>query len=708
MPILTKSPAPGDFPKRISIHPGQRINANSLPKKVVQPARMLVDWVMQPEVPLKSGKSDGTYLQFSTRLAFMEDDVQVRIQLENVQLPDTATVSIVLTDQDGALDPDDEFAVFTNDTSKFKADSFELGVFNRPLQKSNDIEAEPFSVTSTRIVFQVDAAKDATFLCTTINLPADPSNTEPDDLEYFVVVFIQAFGKTFRGSSPRLDAHRWWANPDKNLGFKKTDSTIKTLIDGDNYFSAVVAAMNSAATRICISSWSLDLAMTIGGVPLQSIVLAAAGRGVQVLFLLDFFNGRGNVGNIKALGLPNVKVRIASHPFALPSPVGQFGSYHEKYVCVDSTRAFPGGIDFEEDRRAPVRHATTQNPTAGLPFWHDVGVQVQGVIAQDIERDFIRRWNDANDFDTATGQLKAPNAADDLPAPPVVARTPKNHKAQVVKTDTTVTGPAPPIGPAPPGPSVSIKRLGTLDAFTQAIEHARYFIYMENQYYRDSELADALVDALNANNTLQVILVLPFQSEEELALAGVKQIAEYSTWTAIQQGATAQDEAFKRSTRHGTKLQVEFIDKLRKVTGSATRVGFYALGGCLNGTANMIYPHAKTAVIDDTWAYIGSANMNGRGLQGTDAEMGVVIHDRALVTAYRKALFKEHLNVDLETHELREFHRKWHASAVKGKLTMADVTCADVASSHAIDFVDPPKGQDYNGPLEVFFSDDFV
>ncbi|MDF3072294.1 MAG: PLD-like domain, partial [Polyangiaceae bacterium] len=115
----------------------------------------------------------------------------------------------------------------------------------------------------------------------------------------------------------------------------------------------------------------------------------------------------------------------------------------------------------------------------------------------------------------------------------------------------------------------------------------------------------------------------------------------------MQAGTKAQQEAFQRSTLHGTKLQFEFIDKMRKVKSAASRVGVYALATCLAGTATMIYPHAKTAVIDDTWAYIGSANMNGRGLQGTDAEMGVVVHDRSIVSAYRKALFKEHLGVDL-------------------------------------------------------------
>ncbi|MDF3071105.1 MAG: hypothetical protein K0R38_6706, partial [Polyangiaceae bacterium] len=47
-------------------------------------------------------------------------------------------------------------------------------------------------------------------------------------------------------------------------------------------------------------------------------------------------------------------------------------------------------------------------------------------------------------------------------------------------------------------------------------------------------------------------------------------------------------------------------------------------------------------------------------------------------------------------------------TCVTDKKKIADVTCADVASVRAVDFVDPPKGQDYNGPFQLLFRDSFV
>ncbi len=699
MPLPTKKQNPGTFPIRISL---QRGRSRGTPKKVTRQIRMLVDWVIEPEVPFASGKPKGTYLEFSTRTAFMEDDVQVRVQLEGVDLPDSAQVSITLSEMDLVLHR--KYAVYTNTPSKFDASDFPFGVFDRPLKRTSDIEAEPFSESTTKILLQTDSANKLSFLMTTINLPA--ATDEPDDQEYFCIVRITAFNKTLRAASPQLVGHRWWADPGRNLGFRKTNTRVTPLIDGDNYFDAVGAAMASAGSRIFIASWTLDLNTQVGSSALRDVVLAAAGRGVLVCFLLDFHNGRANIDRIKALGSPNIKVRLAVHPFSLPSPIGQFGSYHEKYVCVDTNAVFVGGIDFFPDRHAPVGHATTPNPAFGIRCWHDIGAHVEGVVAHDIERDFIRRWNDGEDYDRATNTLRAPSAADDIPPPGITPRTATAHNCQVVKTDTRTTQPSPIAGPG--AIPVNVKSLGTLEVLRQVVSQARHFVYMENQYYRDTDLRDALVDALNAKPDLQAIIVVPFSSEEELALAGVPHLREYSTWQAVQQGATAKDEAFKRATRHGTMLQFQFIDALRKVSNSANRVGVYALATCLSGTPTMVYPHAKIAVVDDTWAYIGSANANGRSLQGTDAEMGVVLHNRADVTAFRKALWKEHLQQDIGTRQVREFVDTWKSAALAGKKKIGDCTCAELGPTHAVDFIDPPKGAPYNGPLQLLFSDDFV
>ena len=108
--------------------------------------------------------------------------------------------------------------------------------------------------------------------------------------------------------------------------------------------------------------------------------------------------------------------------------------------------------------------------------------------------------------------------------------------------------------------AASVDHLGTLEVFVQAIKHARHFIFMENQYYRDPDLADALVDALNKNPSLQLIMVLPFFSQEELALAGVKQIAAYSTWQA--QGAVQGAPRSRPRDRPNSRVSAQMADDL--------------------------------------------------------------------------------------------------------------------------------------------------
>jgi phosphatidylserine/phosphatidylglycerophosphate/cardiolipin synthase-like enzyme len=137
-----------------------------------------------------------------------------------------------------------------------------------------------------------------------------------------------------------------------------------------------------------------------------------------------------------------------------------------------------------------------------------------------------------------------------------------------------------------------------------------------------------------------------------------------------------------------------------------TRVAVVCIAGVANqydGTAwvdtvSDIYPHAKTMVVDDTWAYIGSANANGRSFR-LDGEIGYVIRDRAVVTTYRKALWKEHLDVDVETRDIRKFmDDTWKAKIIKGKAKPADCSQAELQNVHAVELTDPPKGQKYNGP----------
>jgi phosphatidylserine/phosphatidylglycerophosphate/cardiolipin synthase-like enzyme len=299
-----------------------------------------------------------------------------------------------------------------------------------------------------------------------------------------------------------------------------------------------------------------------------------------------------------------------------------------------------------------------------------------------LAEDFIRRWN--------AGEGDGPILP--YPQTPAAAAAGAELKIQYVKTDQLSV-----LAPSHPRRIPVRDYAGTLNATLQAVREARHYICMENQYMRDQDLADAIAAALKSNSILQVILVIPFITEEA---AKIKEppppavLVEWWEWKGCRD----------RANLHGDYLQNKFIKKLSDL--APDRVGVYGLAKeplsqpPATLPPEQIYPHAKTMVVDDTWAYIGSANANGRSFR-LDGESGYIIHDRAIVTAYRKSLWEEHLGgtaAALETREIRGFRKYWDSKALKNKKGPEACVQGELQHTAAVEITDPPVGLKYNGP----------
>jgi hypothetical protein len=78
-----------------------------------------------------------------------------------------------------------------------------------------------------------------------------------------------------------------------------------------------------------------------------------------------------------------------------------------------------------------------------------------------------------------------------------------------------------------------------------------------------------------------------------------------------------------------------------------------------------VYVHSKTAVIDDTWLTVGSANLNEHSLFN-DSEVNVVVRDRALAREVRLRLWEEHLErprEEIDDNTARVFDEVWRPLA---------------------------------------------
>ena len=121
----------------------------------------------------------------------------------------------------------------------------------------------------------------------------------------------------------------------------------------------------------------------------------------------------------------------------------------------------------------------------------------------------------------------------------------------------------------------------------RAIHFAKRFIYLENQYFTNEAITQALIAALKANEELQLILVVPVEPD----------IPRYPHWQRglIQRIATvARPDAESRF-------------------GAFTLLS-HAAPDAAHAKARLRanYAHTKSAIIDNNWATVGSANSTAR------------------------------------------------------------------------------------------------
>ena len=338
-----------------------------------------------------------------------------------------------------------------------------------------------------------------------------------------------------------------------------------------------------------------------------------------------------------------------------PKPMS---SHHQKFVLVESsnpaqTRAYAGGIDLCFDRWDTPAHTSPperqrdiiefylQNAAKlfrvkipqwildlranrGLissylpsqPGWHDVQARVRGPAMQQIWSAFFDRWNGSRPANSDSSLGNFQRVTPILASPPELPGfSPGTCWVQVLET-LPCKGT---FGPFPfaPGGEQTIEK-----AYRKAIDKAEKFIYIEEQYLWPSTLVDRLAAALQRN----VHVVILFARDYDLP---------------------------GMSAVH-CSMRAEVVNKLR--SANPTRFKIFHLQ---QPTGGQIYVHAETMIVDDTIAFIGSANLNHRSMTN-DTELQIGILDSVAVNAsmndkpfqvsrfaheYRCRLWQEHLKV---------------------------------------------------------------
>jgi len=429
---------------------------------------------------------------------------------------------------------------------------------------------------------------------------------------------------------------------------------VRALIDGEEAFQAMYEAIETTkggSHFIYLLAWWLDIGRPLLGdradTQLKVLFEKKAGAGVQIRVMVWGQPGKGlkahdTPGQIKEIvdagqSLDDYIAKLARDPDALskgdPRSHGAIvewintlpgaaaivdwltahvlGSHHGKLLCVRGDKgliATCGGVDVSSDRVKEV------NPGKGEPL-HDVHCVVRGSAAADLVRVFVQRW-DGHPDSKKLDDKKSRFLGRDVPS-----EDKKDAPGQVVRVATTynaVQVGARPEDPLGINPSACKMERSTREALLGAIKSAERFIYLEDQYLVSITIADCLREALPH---LQHVTALVTASP----ISDLPQV-----WRRRQ-------------------LFIERVDPL----GMQFHV-YYLWDPRTRSFGHHTYVHSKMWIFDDEIAYIGSANVNNRGLS-SDSEVGVLVTDRewsakppyGFAHALRMRLWHEHLGIDI-------------------------------------------------------------
>jgi cardiolipin synthase len=172
--------------------------------------------------------------------------------------------------------------------------------------------------------------------------------------------FVGAWRKTLRQLWP--------------LGAVSLGNTVSVLVDGDETFEAIWAAVAGARSSVVLTTYILE-PDHVGQRTLDELERAAV-RGCRVLVVIDAFGShRVPESRLESLRAVGARVVVFNPIVRWATPLSRLVRNHRKIVVVDRRTAFCGGMNIAEEY-AGERHGT------GL--FRDTQLQLEGPCAADL------------------------------------------------------------------------------------------------------------------------------------------------------------------------------------------------------------------------------------------------------------------------------------------------------------------------------------
>lgn len=611
-----------------------------------------------------------------------------------------------------------------------------------------------FSLISKRNPLKQIASKDKQAeIDLTVEAPPDKHHTltlHTSERKVRLFSSYQSVMKQFEESINEMLRQTQWYEKKRFESFApvRTGVFAQWLVDGRDYMWNVSRAINMARDVIYIHDWWLSPELYMRRPAcisqkwrLDRLLQKKAREGVKI-FVIIYRNVEAAVPidseytKFSLLNLhPNIFVQRSPNQFKKNQ---FFFAHHEKICIVDHDVAFLGGIDLCFGRWDCPQHPIVDDKPTGFemserpkdaehcqlfpgkdysnprvqdffrlnePYeemydrskvprmpWHDVSMQVVGQPARDLTRHFVQRWNYLRRGRKPTRPLPfllpPPDAKfDELEALGLTGTC----EVQILRSASTWS-----LGIEETEHSIQT-------AYIKMIEDSDHFVYMENQFFITSteayntkivnRIGDALVDRImrahDKDEDWRCAIVIPL-------MPGFQNTVDEQEGTSVRLILMCQYRSICRGEQ-------SIFGRLRAAgIEPEDYIGFYSLRqwGIMGNDAlvtEQLYIHAKTIIVDDRIALIGSANINERSMLGArDSECAAIVRDTDMLWSsmggkpyqvgrfahtLRLRLMREHLGLDVD--EILEEERQQEMDREAFEREMGDIYRDDAPSGAA-------------------------